>query len=68
MSVQGGAKTGDRALMADPWSKLKRSDGWRAIYIFISRQEFFPEHSTGKRCNPPDPQRREQSERASLNS
>jgi hypothetical protein len=24
MSVQGGAKTGDRALMADPWSKLRK--------------------------------------------
>src|SRR5215470_2414288 len=32
----------------------------------ISRQGFFPEHSTEKRCNPPGPQQREQSERTSL--
>jgi hypothetical protein len=32
----------------------------------ISRQEFFSERSTEKRCNPLDPQRRELSERTSL--
>ena len=57
MNVQGHAKTDNWPLMADPWLKIKEAMDSKRRGIFIgrqlsaaSRQEFFPEHSTEKRC------------------